>query len=222
MSSSLWLMGFSSCAVHPTKMWDLSPPSRDQTHFVCIARQILNHWKSHRDCHFLMNMILTPNSILVSRDQMTCMVMLFVVILLFTISNISSCDPPPARERTVSPCPEPSSVAMRLALAREPWRETPSRRSQGAHSALFLPPAAQATAWVPGAVPPNGRALWPVQDSWQQEREISHCDLGWSILNDTGNQWKWFLPRCLLSVFLHYPWGSHSKNTGVVCHSLFQ
>ena len=33
---------------------------------------------------------------------------------------------------------ENSSVARRLALAREPWGETPSRRSQGYHSALFL------------------------------------------------------------------------------------
>ena len=33
-------------------MWDLSSPTRDWTHVVCIARQILNQWtpgKSHED-----------------------------------------------------------------------------------------------------------------------------------------------------------------------------
>ena len=28
----------------PHGMWDLNPPTRDQTHIPCIGRHILNHW----------------------------------------------------------------------------------------------------------------------------------------------------------------------------------
>ena len=52
---SLWRTGFSLVVVHglsscgvctqlPHSRWDLSSQTRDQTHFPCIGRQILNYW----------------------------------------------------------------------------------------------------------------------------------------------------------------------------------
>ena len=50
----LWHMRFSSCspglgscstwASLPDSMWDLTSPTRDQTHVLYFGRQILNHW----------------------------------------------------------------------------------------------------------------------------------------------------------------------------------
>ena len=45
--SLLAAQGLSSCSTQAELlcgMWDLSSPTRDRTHVLCIARQILNHW----------------------------------------------------------------------------------------------------------------------------------------------------------------------------------
>ena len=34
-------------------MWDLSSPTRDQTHILCIERQSLNHWTVREVPHLL-------------------------------------------------------------------------------------------------------------------------------------------------------------------------
>ena len=46
MDSLLAVQGLSSCSTQAEllcDMWDLSSLTRDQTHVLCIARQILNH-----------------------------------------------------------------------------------------------------------------------------------------------------------------------------------
>ena len=43
--------GLSNCGTRAqllNGMWDLSSLTRDQTHFPCLGRQILNHWTTRR------------------------------------------------------------------------------------------------------------------------------------------------------------------------------
>jgi len=40
---SVGLSSFSTRALSPCGMWDLSSPTKDQTHILCIERWILNH-----------------------------------------------------------------------------------------------------------------------------------------------------------------------------------
>ena len=47
MDSLLVVQGLSSCSTQAELlcgMWDLSSLTRDRSHVLCIARQILNHW----------------------------------------------------------------------------------------------------------------------------------------------------------------------------------
>ena len=38
-------------------MWDLSSPTRDQTHILCIARWILNYWTTRKSWNYFLNFI---------------------------------------------------------------------------------------------------------------------------------------------------------------------
>ena len=50
-----WALHCGLCAQLPQGMWDLSSPTRDQTHISCIGRRIPNHWTTRKFSEFLCN-----------------------------------------------------------------------------------------------------------------------------------------------------------------------